>query len=331
MKNIDIVIRWVDGNDKNWISEKNKYRKMESPDCQIDASGNRYRDWELLKYVFRGIENNAPWVRKVFFITNGQKPEWLNVNNKKLKWIKHEDFIPNDWLPTFSSRTIDFNLFRIQELSHNFVLFDDDMFLLKKTSEKDFFRDNLPCDSYVYNAITASEDDVINSNIYHDMSIINRHFNKKDSRVPNWKKYCFKYGKYLYKNIVLDKWTYYLGFQDFHLPYSYTKKCFEEIWELEKERLNETCQHKFRTDRDLNHWVLRYWQLVNNDFYPRNIHFGAYFEMSDNNEHIIKTVENRKYSMICINEGTVYKFEEEKQKLKTAFEKIFHKKSSYEL
>ena len=78
---IDFVIAWVDGNDEKWLLEKSKYSLVK----ENDQSKIRYRDWENLKYLFRGIEKYAPWVNNVFFITYGHLPSWLNVNNDKLK------------------------------------------------------------------------------------------------------------------------------------------------------------------------------------------------------------------------------------------------------
>lgn len=40
----------------------------------IDNRVIRYRDWENLKYWFRGVETFAPWVNKVYFITYGHIP-----------------------------------------------------------------------------------------------------------------------------------------------------------------------------------------------------------------------------------------------------------------
>ena len=91
-------------------------------------------------------EKFAPWVRYVFFITDDQKPEWLNMNHPKLKWIKHTDYIPEEYLPAFSSHVIEWNMHRIEDLSENFVYFNDDMFVIDKTSPEDFFRGGLPCD-----------------------------------------------------------------------------------------------------------------------------------------------------------------------------------------
>ena len=84
---IDIVIPWVDGNDPIWIEEKNKYLKVNG-----DKSQNRFRDWGNLQYIFRGIEKFMPWINKVFFVTWGHLPKWINTNYEKLEIVNHKDF-----------------------------------------------------------------------------------------------------------------------------------------------------------------------------------------------------------------------------------------------
>lgn len=106
---IDIVVTWVDGNDPAWLKEKNKYETCHN---HFFAHGNgicRYRDWQIFRYWFRSIEQYAPWVNQVFFVTWGHVPKWLNVNAPKLKIIRHSDFIPAKYLPTFNSNPIESN------------------------------------------------------------------------------------------------------------------------------------------------------------------------------------------------------------------------------
>ena len=45
---IDFVIIWVDGSDKNWQKEKQKY----SPNKNTDTRNIRYRDWDNLQVWF---------------------------------------------------------------------------------------------------------------------------------------------------------------------------------------------------------------------------------------------------------------------------------------
>lgn len=338
MDKIDIVIRWVDDKDTDWQKEKEKYKRLDqglplNENELFDASDIRYRDWDLLKYWFRGIEKYAPWVNKVFFVSCGQIPEWLNKDHPKIRIVHHRDFIPEEWLPTFSSRTIDLNLFRIPDLSEQFVLFDDDMFVIKETHATDFFVNGLPCDSMVFNALSASYEDVISINLFNNMAVINKHFMKsafsKSERIKMW--FPLKYHKFLYKNIVLSPWTYYSGFQDFHIPEGLLKQAYREIWDKESKLLSETCSHKFRKSQDVTQWLIRYWQLASKRFVPRSTKVGSYYELSDNNSQVIDSIIKQKKKLLCINEGYVSDFEGERNKLQSAFSCIFPDKSTFEI
>ena len=146
MEKIDFIVTWVDGNDPAWQKEKIKW---EGNDGKVSdaADGNtecRYHENGLLKYWFRAVEKFAPWVNTVHFVTCGQRPEWLNEAHPKLHLVNHEDYIPKEYLPTFNSNAIELNFHRIEELSEQFVLFNDDVFLLRPVDPSFFFRDGQP-------------------------------------------------------------------------------------------------------------------------------------------------------------------------------------------
>lgn len=143
MDKIDAVVLWVDNQDVEWQQQKQKYQAIESD--LPDAGENRYRDWGIFQYWFRGIEINAPWVNKVYLVTCGHVPEWLNLKHPKLVIVNHADFMPREYLPTFNANSIELNIHRIKGLSEKFIYFNDDMFIMNKTKKEDFFVDGKPC------------------------------------------------------------------------------------------------------------------------------------------------------------------------------------------
>ena len=97
---IDFVIPWVDGSDKEWAEEKSKYDGSNGE--SVNNSISRYRDWDNLQYFFRGVEKYAPWVHKIYFITWGHLPKWLNTDNPKLVIVNHKDYIPEEYYQDLS-------------------------------------------------------------------------------------------------------------------------------------------------------------------------------------------------------------------------------------
>lgn len=80
-----------------------------------------------------------PWVHKIYLITCGQVPDWMNKEaDDRLVIVNHSDYIPKEYLPTFSSHPIELNLHRIKELSEHFIYLNDDYFVINETSPEDF-------------------------------------------------------------------------------------------------------------------------------------------------------------------------------------------------
>lgn len=236
ISNIDIVIPWVDGNDLLW----QKSRDIYSGNTENDNREERYRDWGTLKYLFRGIEKNTPWVRKVHFITCGHLPDWLNTENPKLNIVKHCDYIPSQWLPTFSANPIELNIHRIQGLSNKFIYMNDDTFYVKPLRPDDFFKNGKP-KSQAGLEIISERDRIFTGILYSDLEVINRHFFSKHIMLKNLFRFVsFKYDlKSNFKSMAILPWCigYFPGLPYFHGPNAYLKSTFEEVWELEEKVL----------------------------------------------------------------------------------------------
>lgn len=332
---IDFVITWVDSGDKEWLKEKNKYKydKLDFNQKDIEEmTGNaRFRDWDLLKYWFRGVEKFAPWVNKVHLITYGHLPEWINKKFEKLNIVNHEDYIPKKYLPTFSSHCIEFNVHRIEDLSENFVLFNDDFYIINDLQEDYFFENNVVKDQFIMNALTPT-DQVFSKILYNNMALINRNFSKKDLKsIPFSKKYNLKYGKDLIRTISTIPYKNILGFHNPHTAQPFKKSLFKLVWEKEKEALENTCLNKFRSENDVNQYFIRYWNLLTNNFLPVRS-FSKYFTLEDNNIYqVVDSLRKRDKSILIINDSEdIVNFEDLKQILHDEFSKILPEKSSFE-
>ena len=327
---IDIVVLWVDGNDPKWLEERNIYAKKER-----DSNANRYRDCGNLQYLFRGIEKYASWVNKIFFVTWGHVPSWLDTTNKKIRVIKHEEFIPKEYLTTFNSNVIELNLFRIEELSEKFVLLNDDFFFFKETKKEDFFKNGKPTDVYVeYTQLATSYNDVhfmMKANI---LAIINKHFNKKECIKKNfWKYRSPKYGRN-FKTKTRNSMRFknkFVGFWNFHAPYSYLKETFRTVWSEEERNLNHACKNRFRAASDLGHYLCRYWQLVSGNFEPKKDE-SKYLIYKDDNTETIKALRSGKYKYVCINDAYMdIDFEKSRDEINGVLQELLPEKSKFEL
>lgn len=328
---IDIVIPWVDGNDPAWQKEFYQY----NPNAHKDDSNSsiRYRDWNNLQFLFRGIEKYMPWVRKVHFVTNGQKPLWLNINAPKLNFVVHKDFIPEENLPVFSIRPIELNLHRIPGISDKFLYFNDDFFVLKPMKETDFFRKGLPVDIAALNVLntTSSRCLVMANNI----RIINDNFCLKSvikSNAGKWLNPC--YGSFLLKTLFLMKWKHFPGIQDTHLPQPFLKDTFYEVWNKCKKTLEETSSHRFREISDVNVSLMRYWQIASGNIVSYNVfNYRKYFEVNDTNiGQVCDSIIKPRRSLLILNDSDkIADFEKTKEMICSSFEELFPNKSSFEL
>ena len=131
---MDIVITFVNGLDPVWQREYERHTNTPILD-------KRFRDWGTLKYLFRGIAKNMPFIRKVHLVVSGesQVPEW--INRQEVNIVLHKDIIPAELLPTFNCNPIEMHLHNIEGLDEEYLYFNDDIFPLLPCKPTDFFRD----------------------------------------------------------------------------------------------------------------------------------------------------------------------------------------------
>ena len=132
---IDIVYTWVDGSDPAWLERRRPFAPSSGG---VDASASRYHDRDELRYSLRSVHAYAPWVRRVFLVTDQQRPHWLTGD--RVTVIDHRDLFPDSSvLPTFNSHAIETVLHRIPDLAEHFVYFNDDVFLGRPVDPDVFF------------------------------------------------------------------------------------------------------------------------------------------------------------------------------------------------
>ncbi len=335
---IDVVIPWVDPTDKEWQASKNKFLKDLNND-KVDNSENRFRDWDNFKYVFRGIDKFMPWVHKIYLITCGQVPDWMNKEaDDRLVIVNHSDYIPKEYLPTFSSHPIELNLHRIKELSEHFIYLNDDYFVINETSPEDFFVDGLPCDYALEDPITPEHKDIFNNILINNMVLLNSHYDRRTVLKEQKKKFysmCDK--KAFVTNMCFRplKRNHFFGLHYSHLASNILKSTIEKVWTENREILEATSSHKFRNADDVNQFIFKNEQYVTGKFHPYNINrFGRAIQLDDTIEgaveDVCRTITDSDYKMICINDCNIEDFDNTRTKINAALEKILPNPSVWE-
>ncbi|USR64954.1 stealth family protein [Providencia stuartii] len=333
---IDIVILWVDCNDPKWIEQYNKF----SINNKIED--NRFKDWGTIKYVFRGIEKFLPWVRKIHFITCDQKPNWLVDSHPKINFLTHNEiYAEKEVLPVFNSSSIELNFDKIKDLSDKFIYFNDDMVVLKPTSESRFFLNDLPVDflvetlprrGWLYQKIRKPDNwsDMINNSI----ALINNSFSKRDAR--NKKKYFFS-KNYMLPQVILNyfyqSFSSYVAFEHYHNPQPYLKKTICEVNNNFRAPVTETIKSKFRNSNNISQALYRYYHLASQEFYPfyHNDHSCVNITSLKSAKICEKYINTKRF--VCINDSITLEhpeYEQCKDLILTALEKILPNVSSFE-
>ena len=327
---IDFVITWVDMDDPVWKAGFMKYSGVKGI-IRNGVSDARFRDHGLLRYWFRGVEKFAPWVRKVHFVTCGQKPEWLNENNPKIHLVSHSDYIPDRFLPTYNSVVIEYYLHRIRGLAEHFVYFNDDFFITDNIDPGRFFRNGLPCDiaAFQYNPSWSQWYRTLRNSI----RIINRHFNKREVLGQFHNKWFDKsYGSKAWWNYLLKPYGKFITLRTPHNAQPYLKTTFEEVWKAVGDELSGASANKFRSMDDYTPELFRTWQICQGKFEPYNTYLDTkMFPLLLRSRQAVKAIYERKYKLVCLNDNIhIRNYGEVMNAIKNAFEHILPEKSSFE-
>ncbi len=126
LKEIDVVIMWVDDSFDGYQDTLRKYAKD-----KFDTDPNRTRDnLELLRFCLRSLDMYLPEMRRLYLLTQRpQVPAWLNTDHPDIRIVHHDEIADPAVLPTFNSFSILSHVHMLPELGGNYVYLEDDMML----------------------------------------------------------------------------------------------------------------------------------------------------------------------------------------------------------
>lgn len=318
-------------NDPEWQAEFSKYAG-DKGNSKNGVSKARFRDNGLLKYWFRGVEEFAPWVRKIHFVTSGQKPEWLNADNPKINLVDHRDIIPARFLPTYNSVVIERYIHMIPGLAEHFVYFNDDFYIISRVGQERFFKNGLPRDiaAQDYNPSWSQWYVRIKNNI----RLINRHFDKREVMARHHDKWFDKsYGLKARWNYILKPSGKFVTLRAPHNAQPYLKATFREVWEAAGEELEKTSSNRFRALTDYTPELFRTWQICRGNFEPYNTYRDTkMFPLMVRPKQAARAIYRQDYTLVCLNDNVhIRDYDRVMGDISAAFQHILPRKSSFEI
>lgn len=295
---VDVVVLWVDVTDKEW-QRRRAAASGQEPSGYVGATN----EWDMLRYLLRGIDRHCPWVRRVHLVTPGHTPAWLDPE-AGVAVVDQDSILPAGHPPSFNSMAIEANLDRIPGLADHFLYFNDDMLVVKPTRRADVFPRGRPAGFAIQNAGTGSG--AWSHWVLNAVGIIDRAFDKRTvMRRRPWQWFSPRYGRYLLRNIALLPWKSFTGFFEPHLPMALERRTFAEVRTAAPREMERTTDATFRSLDCVIPFVYRYWQLCTGRFTPVSPdRYGRFFEIrADAIDAIERELARPRGHFLCLNDN----------------------------
>ena len=307
---IDLVYLWVDGNDEKWLAKYNALIGNVEGKDEITCKG-RYANSDELKYSLRSAEKHAPWIRKIFIVTDNQTPDWLDVTNPKIKIIDHRDIMPEVSLPCFNPSVIEIFLYKIPDLSEHFLCANDDTFFCADVQPDFFFaKDGYP---------------------------IVRLKRKPFGKLHYWGKFLIgkKPGHYrtiVHKASVLVEKNfgkYYPGVPHHNID-AYTKSNFRTtIEDVFWQQAEISLSNHVRAYGDLHRSVVSYYALAVGHGHLKYAEKRESIRVSVDKPDYMKYLHRYQPKLLCLNDCQ-HATDNDRERIKPFLEKLFPEKSDFE-
>lgn len=239
---IDLVYLWVNGNDPQWQAKRQSVTG-DIGHTSVNCRG-RYMDNGELKYSLRSIGLYAPWVRKIFIVTDNQVPEWLDTAHPKIQIVDHSEILPEESRPCFNSVIIENFLYKIPGLSEYFLYGNDDMLINRPVTPETFFAaDGFPI-------VRMNRRLFRKSYVWFRQKILKKKLSGYNRQIANA------------ANLVNSKLGIYFGDRTHHNIDSYRKSDYEHVYNMFKNVIKPTLVHHIRDNEDINRHIYSYVPLA---------------------------------------------------------------------
>lgn len=307
---IDLVYLWVDGNDPAWLEKRKNFSADGHADAGKDCSG-RFIDNDELKFSLRSAAMYAPWINRIFIVTDNQVPTWLDTHHPKIKIVDHKEILPETALPTFNSRIIEHNLHKIPGLSDQFLYANDDMFFGRESHPSDFF---MPDGSPVIR---------FNRRFLREFTLWWKE-KVKGKKISNYNRAVRNTSL-----LVKEKFGTYIGHKTHHNIDAYCKSDFIECYNLFRKEIEDTFKNHIRSDNDLQRNLYSYVPFLKGRAKVRFVNQRESFRCHiDNPGNFIK-LSKRNPLLFCLNDSE-YAADEDRERMRAFLRNRFPQKSQFE-
>ena len=281
---IDLVYLWVNGNDPEWQKKHDKFTGGTKRKAEVDGEG-RYADNDELKYSLRSVEAYAPWINRIFIVTDNQVPAWLDTSNPRIRLVDHSEIMPEVARPSFNSSVIEHFICRIPDLSEHYLYANDDMYFNRPAAPSDFFApDGLP---------------ILRMNRRPFRKLL-LNFRKKIQKKP------LSHYNTVVQNAALlveQKFGKYYGAKAHHNIDAYLKSHCLHVEQLFKDELEPTFSNHVRTSNDVQRSLYYYTALAEKCGHLRYVTQKESLRVHIQNKKHYKKFDNTTPLLFCMNDS----------------------------
>lgn len=307
---IDLVYLWVNGNDPQWLAKRNACIGKTEEKSAVNCDG-RYADNDELKYSLRSIEKYAPWLRRIFIVTDNQVPVWLDTANPKVRIVDHKEIMPDVCLPCFNSAVIEHFLYRIPGLAEHFIYANDDMFINKPVTPETFFgKDGLPIVRF-------------NRRPFRKWTLL---FKEKvqGKRLSNYVQTIRNSAE-----LVEKKYGKYYGGKTHHNIDAYLRSDYEHAAKVFEDEIRTTLPNHVRSENDIQRNIYSYVALAEKRAHLHYVTQRTSFRLHIQNESHYGKLERYNPILFCMNDSQ-YAKDSDRKRAAAFLDKRFPEKSQYE-
>ena len=301
---IDLVYLWVDGSDPEWLKKKECFMNKKA-----ETTG-RYQDNQELKYALRSVDKHLPWIRKIFILTDGQIPSFLNTDHPKIEIIDHTKVMPKEMLPNFNSSVIEHFIYKIPGLSEHYLYSNDDMFVNADLDPSFFFKDGIPIMRMLYDPLVRQK---INLKRFFNYNI-----NAYRLAIENAYKLFEKRFKLFYP------------IKQHHNIDAFLKSDYKAIVEdVFKDELESMFMNRFRHKSDIHRMLVNYYAIANEKGLLKYADRKESCRLKVHKTNYQRKIDKYNPKLFCLNDSE-HATDEHREQVEPFLKKLFPTKAAFE-